>query len=63
MLTNNISIRRLSYSDIPRLAAIANNKNVSDNLRDIFPYPYSEKDAESFIKNTLEEDPEGTFGI
>lgn len=27
----------------------ANNKNISDNLRDRFPYPYTEKDAEWFI--------------
>jgi len=63
VLENNISLKRLELSDIRRLAVLANNKNISDNLRDIFPHPYSEKDAESFIKTTLEENPERTFGI
>lgn len=63
MLENKIGLKRLELSDIPCLAVIANNKNISDNLRDIFPYPYSEKDAESFINETLVENPERTFGI
>jgi RimJ/RimL family protein N-acetyltransferase len=59
----DIKLQRLEMSDVPRLALIANNMNISDNLRDIFPHPYSEKDAESFIRKTLEENPERTFGI
>lgn len=31
------------------IAKYANNKKISDNLRDIFPYPYTRSDAESFI--------------
>lgn len=58
-----IRLRRLAISDMARLVLIANNRNISDNLRDIFPHPYSEKDAESFIEKTLEENPERTFGI
>lgn len=34
----------------------ANNKNISDNLRDRFPNPYTEKDAEWFINFVLEND-------
>ena len=31
----------------------ANNKKISDNLRDRFPYPYTEMDAEWFINSVL----------
>jgi [ribosomal protein S5]-alanine N-acetyltransferase len=36
-------------ADIRALVKHANNKNISDNLRDRFPNPYTEKDAEWFI--------------
>lgn len=37
----------LEYAD--DIAKYANNKKISDNLRDIFPYPYTKADAENFI--------------
>lgn len=37
----------LDYMD--DIARCANNKKISDNLRDIFPYPYTKSDAESYI--------------
>jgi RimJ/RimL family protein N-acetyltransferase len=33
----------------------ANNKKISDNLRDRFPHPYTEKDAEWFINFVLKD--------
>lgn len=50
-------------SDISQLAKLANNKNIWDNLRDSFPYPYSEGDAELFINLTIEENPKQNFAI
>jgi [ribosomal protein S5]-alanine N-acetyltransferase len=35
------------------LAAIANNKHISDNLRDGFPYPYSYNDAVNWLTGTV----------
>jgi hypothetical protein len=45
----NINIRPWQLSDVAALAAVINNKNVQDNLRDGLPYPYTEKDGEDFI--------------
>ena len=58
-----IKLRRLESTDASRIASLANNKNVWDNLRDYIPYPYEEKDAEYFIGLTKQEDLAQTFGI
>jgi len=49
-LTNGLIIlRALRYSDKEVIAALANNKRIWNNLRDEFPYPYTENDALKFI--------------
>ena len=50
-------------SDISQLAKLANNKNIFDNLRDSFPHPYSESDAELFINSTSQDNPKQNFAI
>src|SRR5450432_1226885 len=47
-------LRPWRLADKPALLKHANNKNISDNLRDRFPNPYTEKDAEWFINFVLE---------
>jgi RimJ/RimL family protein N-acetyltransferase len=42
-------LRPFRVADKSALVKHANNKNISDNLRDRFPNPYTEKDAEWFI--------------
>ncbi len=34
---------------IKDIAYYANNKKISDNLRNVFPYPYTHKDAEEYV--------------
>lgn len=34
----------------------ANNKRIADNLRDVFPYPYTKEDAVFFIKDCINND-------
>lgn len=46
---NQIRLRLLEKSDAQPLAKVANNKKIADNLRDVFPYPYTIKDANWFI--------------
>jgi RimJ/RimL family protein N-acetyltransferase len=46
-----VLLRKWKRSDVEALAKIANNKNVSDNLRDIFPSPYKKKNAKEWIEN------------
>lgn len=44
-----LDIRSWVPEDAAALAAQANNPKISDNLRDGFPYPYTEEDAQFFI--------------
>ncbi len=58
-----VTLRPLSIADKFRLVEIANNKNISANLRDGFPNPYTLANAESFIANVSKADPPEVFAI
>jgi [ribosomal protein S5]-alanine N-acetyltransferase len=58
-----VRLRRLSHDDATVLARLADNRKIFDNLRDVFPSPYTEKDAEEFICYCMKEDPPLTFAI
>ncbi len=60
---NDIVLREFKETDIPLLAELANNKKVSVNLRDAFPYPYSLQDAKAFITQCKKQNPVTTFAI
>jgi [ribosomal protein S5]-alanine N-acetyltransferase len=60
---NEITLRKLTYADRFDLAEQANNINVSQNLRDAFPNPYTLNDAEFFIKNIANNEKNHIFGI
>jgi RimJ/RimL family protein N-acetyltransferase len=53
---DEVLIRKWRKYDAPRLAEIANNKYIFDNLRDAIPYPYNERDAEEYISMALDAD-------
>jgi [ribosomal protein S5]-alanine N-acetyltransferase len=53
ILFEGIILRPWSIHDASELAEIANNKNIADNLRDLFPFPYSVKDARNWLKMIL----------
>lgn len=61
--SNNCSIRKWKLEDKEELAKNLNNKKVLDNLRDGLPYPYTEKDAEEYIKAMLSADEDDTFAF
>jgi ribosomal-protein-alanine N-acetyltransferase len=48
-----VVLRPWSIKDADRLAVIANNKNLADNLRDGFPHPYSLTDANSWLNSVI----------
>lgn len=52
----NICIRPWELQDIDNLVRQANNKKVSSQLRDVFPYPYTKKSAEFFLDYCREAD-------
>lgn len=45
----HVNLRNWENQDAAALAKQANNHKISDNLRDNFPYPYTEEDAAFFI--------------
>ena len=56
-------IRDWQIEDAPSIAKYANNRKIWMNLRDAFPYPYSLRDAESFISRVIEANPITVFAI
>jgi RimJ/RimL family protein N-acetyltransferase len=47
------TIRDCRLTDAESLAKHANNRNVSINLRDRFPYPYTIEDAKKFLERVV----------
>ena len=45
------------------MARLANNKKIWNNVRDQFPHPYSEKEAETFIRNQSKDASTVNFAI
>ena len=56
-------IRPWRLTDASDLAAIVNNRNIQNNLRDGLPYPYTETDAKEFITVMLNADTNTTFAF
>ncbi len=59
----NIQLREWKKKDILPLTLLANNKLVSDSLRDRFPFPYTSKDAEIWIRLNKKIEPARNFAI
>ena len=59
----NVKIRPLKEKDAKRMAELANNRKISENLRDGFPHPYTLKDAEEFIAKFKDQKEARIFGI
>ena len=56
-------IRNWRMDDVPALTRYANNRQVSINLRDSFPFPYREADARAWIQAVRSMAPETHFAI
>jgi len=56
-------IRSYELADKFALIKYANNINVSKNLRDSFPYPYTERDATKWLNLSCIQNPELNFAI
>jgi len=57
------TIRNWQLDDVESLAKHANNRRVSINLRDRFPYPYRIDDARNFIDRAITEGQEKSHCI
>lgn len=60
---DDIILRSYSLEDADALAIIANNQEISKNLRDAFPFPYGLEDAQRFIKMSMEKEVQSIFAI
>lgn len=56
-------IREWKEEDAPALAAMLNNRNILDNLRDGLPYPYTESAAKDYINAMRNADKDMTFAF
>jgi ribosomal-protein-alanine N-acetyltransferase len=59
----DIILRSYHAQDAEALVAIANNRKIWLNLRDVFPHPYHLEDAQRFIKMCTESEPHAVLGI
>lgn len=60
---NKIYLRPWQRQDAKALAAIANNRNVWNNLRDHLPHPYTAGDAQQWIAHCATQEPHINFAI
>jgi ribosomal-protein-alanine N-acetyltransferase len=60
---NNCTVRSWEWRDREAIVRHANNRNVSINLRDRFPYPYTERDARNWLDAVVGRKPETNFAI
>ena len=56
-------IRPWRRSDKSALVKHADNRRIWLNLRDVFPHPYTAKDADAWLTHVAEQDPVTSFAI
>ncbi len=49
-MDDNLILRELTIDDANQIAILANNKKIWENVRDIFPFPYTKQSAINFIQ-------------
>lgn len=63
LVTSLCRLRPFDQGDRDRLVEIANDRRISRNLRDRFPYPYTIRDAEEWIDLASQQEPVIHFAI
>jgi len=59
----DVCFRPWALSDKPALVKYANNRKISDNMRDMFPHPYTSEAADNFLSKVAGFDPQQVFAI
>ena len=59
----NCTVRNWEWRDRDAIVRYANNRKVSINLRDRFPYPYTARDARNWLDMVVDTKPETNFAI
>jgi RimJ/RimL family protein N-acetyltransferase len=60
---DGFGIRSFEAADADAIVKYADNRNVSRGLRDMFPYPYTLKDAHEWLDLAMNQNPERNFAI
>jgi ribosomal-protein-alanine N-acetyltransferase len=60
---DGFSIRSFETGDAEAIVKYADNRNVSLQLRDLFPHPYTLKNAHEWLELAMNQDPERNFAI
>jgi RimJ/RimL family protein N-acetyltransferase len=60
---DNILLRPYTLADAKALALNANNAKIANNMRNLFPHPYSINDAIEFINKNINGQIKGVFAI
>ena len=60
---DNYMIRSMRLDDADALLCHANNPKIAANLRDLFPSPYTPKDAADWLAFATSQNPETNFAI
>ena len=63
MTLNTCTVRSWEWRDRDAIVRHANNRKVSINLRDRFPYPYTTRDARNWLDMVVDQKPETNFAI
>ena len=58
-----VRLRPLRYADREIIANLANNKKIWNNVRDMFPHPYTLAEADKFLDMVKLQEPLITFAI
>lgn len=56
-------VRSWEWRDREAIVRYANNRKVSINLVDRFPYPYTDRDARNWLDGVVDQKPETNFAI
>ncbi|UTW62928.1 GNAT family N-acetyltransferase [bacterium SCSIO 12741] len=62
-MNQQITLRPFTREDAPRMAELANNASISQNMRNAFPHPYTRENALEFIGMANSMDPVTIFAI
>lgn len=57
------TVRSWEWRDRESIVRHANNRNVARNLRDRFPFPYTDRDARNWLEVVVDAEPETNFAI
>jgi RimJ/RimL family protein N-acetyltransferase len=63
LLLKTCTVRSWQSRDRDAIVRHANNRKVSINLRDRFPYPYTARDARNWLDAVVDQKPETNFAI